>query len=118
MARAATTTDVFNAIAEPARREIVDLLAGCGPQAVGRLVNLLGLPQPAVSKHLGVLRAVGLVSVKRVGRSRVYQFEPRELKAVHDWTATFERFWTSQLRRLKEMAEKESRRRGADVTGG
>jgi DNA-binding transcriptional ArsR family regulator len=105
MARAPTTADVFNAIAEPRRRQILDLLAAMGPVAVGVIVASLGLPQPAVSKHLGVLREVGLVSVEKQGQSRVYQLNAQEIKAVHDWTRTFERFWTHHLDRIKQRAE-------------
>ena len=105
MARAATTADVFNAIAEPRRREIVDLLAR-GEQVVGKLVARLRIPQPAVSKHLGVLRKVGLVSVSRQGQQRLYRLNPKELKPVHDWVKSFEDFWTHQLDRIKERAEK------------
>lgn len=108
MARSPTTSDVFNAIAEPRRRQIVELLAKRGPHQVGSLVSLLGLPQPAVSKHLGVLRAVGLVSVTRVGQTRVYRLEADELKTVHDWAKMFERFWTHQLDRIKQRAEREA----------
>src|SRR4051794_40133579 len=106
MPRAATTTDAFNAIAEPRRREIVDLLARRGTLAVGALVAALNLPQPAVSKHLGVLRAVGIVSVSREGRQRMYQLEAAELKQVHDWVKRFEHFWSHQLDRIKERAER------------
>jgi len=117
MARAATTTDVFNAIAEPRRREIIELLAKRGPHQVGSLVALLGLPQPAVSKHLGVLRAVGLVSVVKSGQHRVYQLEATELKTVHDWAKAFERFWSHQLDRIRQRAENESeRRRNRDIS--
>ncbi|MBX3390448.1 MAG: helix-turn-helix transcriptional regulator [Phycisphaeraceae bacterium] len=108
MARSPTTSDVFNAIAEPRRRQIVELLARRGPHQVGSLVDLLGLPQPAVSKHLGVLRAVGLVSVTRVGQHRVYKLEAAELKTVHDWAQAFEHFWTHQLDRIKLKAEREA----------
>ena len=80
MARAATTTDVFNAIAEPRRRQIIEVLARRGALAVGALVVTLGLPQPAVSKHLGVLRKVGIVSVTQQGQQRLYQLEAKELK--------------------------------------
>jgi len=111
MPRAATTTDVFNAIAEPRRREIMELLAKRGPHQVGSLVALLGLPQPAVSKHLGVLRAVGLVSVVKSGQHRVYQLEAKELKSVHDWAKAFERFWDHQVDRIKLRAEREAERR-------
>jgi DNA-binding transcriptional ArsR family regulator len=105
MARAATTSDVFNAIAEPRRREIVALLAGRGELAVGDLVQSLGIPQPAVSKHLGVLRTVRLVSVNRRGRSRLYRLNARELKVVHDWVKNYERFWNNQFNRIKARAE-------------
>jgi DNA-binding transcriptional ArsR family regulator len=110
MARAATTSDVFNAIAESRRREIIDLLAGGGEQAVGDLVRTLRLSQPAVSKHLGVLRRVRLVSASRRGRSRVYRLHPDRLKPVHDWTKNFERFWTHHLSRIKARAEQHARR--------
>ena len=111
MARAATTTDVFNAIAEPRRRQIIEILAKRGALAVGALVVALGLPQPAVSKHLGVLREVGVVSVGKSGRQRVYRLNPLELKSVHDWAKTFENFWRHQLDRIKQRAEEEARKR-------
>jgi len=105
MSRAATTSDVFNAIAEPRRRQIIDLLAGRGALAVGALVMMLGLPQPAVSKHLGVLRKVGIVSVTKVGQQRLYSLDAKELKTVHDWAKQFEQHWSHQLDRIKERAE-------------
>jgi len=105
MARAATTSDVFNAIAEQRRREIVDLLALGAERDVTELVLKLGLPQPAVSKHLGVLRKVGVVAVHKAGQRRLYRLNPRELKPVHDWIQNFERFWTDQLASIKEAAE-------------
>src|SRR5450755_2528925 len=108
MARAATTSDVFNAIAEPRRREIVDLLALRAERDVTELVLKLGLPQPAVSKHLSVLRKVGLVGVHKAGRRRVYRLNPQELKPVHDWMQNFERFWTRHLDSIKEAAEKKA----------
>ncbi|HVX10448.1 MAG TPA: metalloregulator ArsR/SmtB family transcription factor [Pirellulales bacterium] len=111
MSRAATTSDVFNAIAEPRRREIVALLATGTPRAVGELVEATGLAQPAVSKHLAVLRAVGLVSVQRAGKSRLYALNPAELKPVHDWVKPFERFWTDQLDRIKQRAERKAKER-------
>jgi DNA-binding transcriptional ArsR family regulator len=111
MARPASTSDVFSAIAEPRRRQIVELLAKRGPHQVGSLVALLGLPQPAVSKHLGVLRAVGLVSVVKSGQHRVYQLEAKELKTVHDWAKAFEHFWGHQVDRIKQRAEREAERR-------
>jgi DNA-binding transcriptional ArsR family regulator len=109
MARAATTSDVFNAIAEPRRRQIVELLARRGALAVGALVAALGLPQPAVSKHLAVLHEVGVVSAMRDGRQRVYRLEPGELKRVYEWVSKFERLWTHQLDRVKERAERKAR---------
>ena len=109
MPRAATTTDVFNAIAEPRRREIVDLLARRGSLTVGSLVGTLGLPQPAVSKHLGVLRKVGVVTVTKQGQQRVYSLEAERLKTVHDWVKAFEGLWSHQLDRIKERAERKAR---------
>ena len=115
MPRAATTTDVFNAIAEPRRREIIDLLRGGQPRSVNDLVASLRLAQPAVSKHLGVLRKVGLVSVTRHGQQRLYRLEAEQLKAVHDWVKTFERFWSHQLDRIKARAELRAREAAAAV---
>jgi len=113
MARAATTSDVFNAIAEPRRREIVDLLA-LGPERdVTDIVLNLGLPQPAVSKHLGVLRKVGVVDVHKAGQRRLYRLNPQELKPVHDWIRNFERFWTDHLDSIKEAAELKAKQRAA-----
>lgn len=106
MSRAATTSDVFNAIAEPRRREIVSLLSDGKAQTVNELVAAMRLAQPAVSKHLGVLREVGIVSVQKVGKSRLYSLNPVELKIVHDWVKPFERFWSQQLDRIKERAER------------
>jgi DNA-binding transcriptional ArsR family regulator len=111
MPRARTTTDVFNAIAEPRRRQIVELLARRGALAVGTLVVTLGLPQPAVSKHLGVLRKVGVVVVVKQGKQRVYSLEAEKLKIVHDWVKTFEALWGHQLDRIKERAEHRARDR-------
>lgn len=101
--------DPFSAIAEPKRRDILCLLATHGALAVGALVLALSLPQPAVSKHLAVLREAGLVSVAKQGQHRVYSLNAAQLKAVHDWTATFERFWDHQLDRLKALAEQKAR---------
>lgn len=109
MARAATTSDVFNAIAEPRRRQIIDRLAQRGELSVGELVHSVRLPQPAVSKHLGVLRRVRVVSVVKRGRSRVYRLNAHELKPVHDWIKTFDRFWTDQVSRIKARAEQKAR---------
>ena len=109
MPRAPTTADVFNAIAEPRRRKIVELLARRGALTVGTLVAMLGLPQPAVSKHLGVLRKVGVVAVTKQGKQRVYNLEAEKLKTVHDWVKAFEELWGHQLDRIKERAEQRAR---------
>ncbi len=106
MPRAATTTDVFNAIAEPRRREIIDLLVDGDEHAVGEIVHALRMPQPSVSKHLGVLRKVGIVSVTTRGQLRLYRLDPKELKPVHDWVKKYERFWAHHLDRIKERAER------------
>jgi DNA-binding transcriptional ArsR family regulator len=116
MPRAPTTTDVFSAIAEPRRREIVEILANRGPLTVGALVVALGLPQPAVSKHLGVLRTVGVVSVTKDGRQRKYQLQPQELKRVHDWAKKFEHFWSHQLDRIQERAERKAKEQSHEST--
>ena len=104
MARAATTSDPFNAVAEPRRRQILTFLAADERQ-VGEIVIAVGLDQPSVSKHLGVLRRVGLVRVRRNGRHRLYRTNAAALKPMHEWTETFERFWRHQLERVKERAE-------------
>jgi DNA-binding transcriptional ArsR family regulator len=106
MPRAATTTDVFNAIAEPRRREIIDLLVDGDEHAVGEIVHALRMPQPSVSKHLGVLRKVGIVSVTTRGQLRLYRLDPKELKPVHDWVRKYERFWAHHLDRIKQAAER------------
>src|SRR5690242_10021925 len=108
MARAATTADVFNAIAEPRRRQIIELLARRGAVAVGALVMTLGLPQPSVSKHLGVLRKVGIVGVVKQGKQRVYSLDAGKLKTVHEWVKSFESLWSDQLSRIKERAERKA----------
>ena len=96
MARAATTTDAFNAVAEPRRRQILDALAG-GERPVGELVHVLGLSQPLVSKHLRVLREVRAVEVRGVGRQRLYRVNGAALKPIHDWVAAYERTWSDRL---------------------
>jgi len=116
MPRARTTADVFNAIAEPRRREIVELLARRGALAVGTLVITMGLPQPAVSKHLGVLRKVGVVAVSKQGKQRVYSLQAEKLKSVHDWVKAFESLWTHQLDRIKELAERRAREQAGSPT--
>ena len=105
MARAATTTDVFNAIAEPRRREIIGMLSDGQDHAVGDVVLRLRMPQPTVSKHLGVLRKVGVVTVSKRGQMRLYRLNAKELKPVHDWVKVYERYWTHQLDRIKMRAE-------------
>jgi len=104
MPRAATTSDPFNAVAEPRRRQILTYLAGDERQ-VGEIVLAVGLDQPSVSKHLGVLRRVGLVHVRRNGRHRLYSTNAEAIRPVHEWTETFERYWRHQLNRIKERAE-------------
>lgn len=104
MARAATTSDVFNAIAEPRRRDILVFLAP-RERPVTDIVSELALDQPSVSKHLRVLRDVGLVRVRRSGRHQMYQTRAEGVKPLHDWAAFFERYWAHQLLRVKERAE-------------
>ncbi len=113
MPRAATTTDAFNAIAESRRRAVIDILMDGRAHAVGEVVQKLRMKQPAVSKHLGVLREVGIVTVRKQGQRRLYRLNAKELKPVHDWVKTYERFWTHQLYRIKEHAEREMRERSA-----
>jgi DNA-binding transcriptional ArsR family regulator len=108
MARAATTADVFNAIAEPRRREVIGVLSDGKEYAVGEVVVRLRMSQPAVSKHLSVLRKVGVVSVVKRGQYRMYRLNAVELKQVHDWVKTFERYWTHQLGQIKERAEQKA----------
>ena len=108
MARAATTTDAFNAVAEPRRREILDALAG-GELAVGDLTELLGLAQPQVSKHLRVLREVGLVDVRDDGRRRLYRVNAAPLRAVHDWVARYERLWNERFDLVEDVLDELTR---------
>jgi DNA-binding transcriptional ArsR family regulator len=104
MARAATTADAFNAVAEPRRRQIVDALAG-GERAVNDLVELLGLAQPQVSKHLRVLREVGVVDVRGDGRRRLYRLNGRALKPIHDWISNYEQLWEERFDALDDVLE-------------
>lgn len=99
MARAATTADAFNAVAEPRRRQILDALAG-GERPVNDLVELLGLAQPLVSKHLRVLREVGVVVVRDEGRQRLYRLNGIALKPIYDWVKDFELLWSERFARL------------------
>jgi DNA-binding transcriptional ArsR family regulator len=117
VARAATTSDAFNAVAEPRRRQIIDLLAG-GERPVNDLVQLLGVAQPQVSKHLRILREVGAVEVRDEGRRRVYRLNGHALKPIHDWVKSYERTWSDRFDALdavldelkQEEAEEHDRR--------
>ena len=117
MARAATTTDEFNAVAEPRRRQILDLLAD-GERPVNDLVQLLGLAQPQVSKHLKVLREVGAVDVRDSGRQRLYRLNGHALKPIHDWVKSYERSWSERFDQLdvvlEELKQKEQGDGGSD----
>lgn len=110
MARAATTSDAFNAIAEPRRRQILSYLAS-HERPVGEIVVALSLDQPSVSKHLGVLRNVGLVHMRRVGRHKLYRTNAEAIRPLHEWATTFERFWDHQLHRIKQRAEERAEQR-------
>ncbi len=114
MSRASTTQDAFNAVAEPKRRELLDAL-GPNELPVNELVDMLGWPQPMISKHLGVLKKVGLVSERRAGRQRLYRVNAEALKPIHDWVTPFERFWEESYERLDELLEKA--KRDADKRG-
>jgi DNA-binding transcriptional ArsR family regulator len=104
MARAATTADAFNAVAEPRRRQILDALAG-GERPVNELVGLLGIAQPQVSKHLRVLREVGAVDVRSDGRRRLYRLNGRALKPIHDWVQSYEQTWSERFDQLDAVLE-------------
>ncbi|WP_104042668.1 ArsR/SmtB family transcription factor [Arthrobacter sp. ZGTC412] len=104
MARAATTADTFNAVAEPRRREILDALAG-GERPVNELVDLLGMAQPHVSRHLRVLREVGAVVVRDEGRQRVYRLNPQALKPIHDWVSGYQHLWEERFDLLEGVAK-------------
>jgi DNA-binding transcriptional ArsR family regulator len=117
MARAATTADAFNAVAEPRRREILDALAG-GERPVNDLVRVLGIAQPQVSKHLRVLREVGAVDVREKGRQRLYRLNGQALKPIHDWVKNYERTWSVRFDEmdavLEELKQKEQGDGGSD----
>jgi DNA-binding transcriptional ArsR family regulator len=117
MARAATTADAFNAVAEPRRRQILDVLSS-GERPVNDLVRVLRLGQPLVSKHLRVLREVGLVDVRDRGRQRMYSLNSHPLKPIHDWVKTYERSWSQRFDRLdvvlEELKEMKEDNRGND----
>ncbi|MGP7996129.1 MAG: ArsR/SmtB family transcription factor [Streptosporangiaceae bacterium] len=118
MARAPTTTDAFNAVAEPRRRQILDLLAS-GERPVNDLAGQLGLAQPLVSKHLRVLREVGLVDVRDEGRQRLYRLNARPLKPIHDWVQGYQELWTGRFSRLdvvlEELKDMEDEDGGSDA---
>jgi len=107
MPRASTTSDAFNAVAEPRRRDILSFLAR-DERSVGDIVDALALEQPSVSKHLRVLKDVGLVHVRRDGRNMLYRTNAEAIRPLHEWTETFERFWRHQLQRVRERAEAKS----------
>ena len=117
MARAATTADAFNAVAEPRRRDILDLLAG-GEHAVNDLVHALGLGQPQVSKHLRVLREVGAVEVREDGRRRLYRLNGRALKPIHDWVKEYERSWSERFDELDVVLEDLKQKEQGDGDSG
>lgn len=115
MARSPTTLDPFSAVAEPKRRRVLEVLAAGDELPVNDIVGTLGWPQPMVSKHLGVLKEVGLVSVREDGRQRLYRINGEAMRPIYEWAKTFERFWARQLDRIKERAERkaaEARRAG------
>jgi DNA-binding transcriptional ArsR family regulator len=114
MARAATTTDVFNAIAEPRRRELLDELAA-GERSVSELVELLELAQPLVSKHLRVLREVGAVQVRDDGRRRLYSVDANALKPIHDWVSNYERMWSERFTALDTVLDELKREEQDDA---
>jgi DNA-binding transcriptional ArsR family regulator len=116
MARAATTTDAFNAVAEPRRRQIVDILAG-GERPVNDLVRLLGLAQPQVSKHLRVLREVEVVDVRDEGRHRLYRLNGHALKPIHDWVKQYERLWSERFERLDSVLDDLKQEEGGGGSG-
>lgn len=117
MARAATTTDAFNAVAEPRRRAILDVLAG-GELAVNDLVEALGLAQPQVSKHLKVLREVGLVAVREEGRRRLYRLDAAPLEPIHEWLQGYEELWTKRFEKLDGVLERMQAREGGEDADG
>ena len=109
MPRASTTSDAFNAVAEPRRRDILSFLV-TQERPVNDIVSSLGLPQPSVSKHLRVLLEVGLVDVRRDGRQMLYRTNAGAIRPLYEWTRTFERYWQHQLARIKERAEASERK--------
>ena len=116
MSRASTTSDAFNAVAEPRRRAILNLIAQ-DERAVGDIVASLGFEQPSVSKHLRVLHEVGLVSARRDGRRILYRTNADAIRPLHEWTSQFERFWQHQLDRVKQRAEERTKKTENDKKG-
>jgi DNA-binding transcriptional ArsR family regulator len=117
MARAATTSDAFNAVAEPRRRELLDVLA-TGERSVGEIVRALGLAQPQVSKHLRVLREVGAVEVREQGRQRVYRLNGQALRPIHDWVKNYEDLWSERFEQLDSVLEELKRQEEQDGSNG
>lgn len=117
MARAATTTDAFNAIAEPRRRQILDILAG-GERPVNDLVGILGVAQPQVSKHLRVLRQVGLVKVRDRGRQRMYRLDGIPLRPIHEWVKRYEETWNERFEAFDEVLDELKEKETEDRDGG
>ena len=113
MPRASTTSDAFNAVAEPRRRDILNFLA-LQERSVNEIVDSLSLEQPSVSKHLRVLKDVGLVNVRRDGRNMSYRTNADAIRPLHEWTQTFERFWRHQLNQIKELAERNATKKNPD----
>ena len=107
MARAATTSDAFNAVAEPRRRDILNYIA-MQERSVSEIVDALEMEQPSVSKHLKVLKEVGLVDVRREGRQMLYRVNGSAIRPLWEWTSTFERMWRHQLTKIKENAERKT----------
>jgi DNA-binding transcriptional ArsR family regulator len=116
MARAATTTDAFNAVAEPRRRQILDFLAA-GERPVNELVRKLGLAQPQVSKHLRVLREVGVVEVRSEGRQRLYRLNGRALRPIHDWVKQYEGSWSERFERMDVVLDDLKQKERGDGDG-
>ena len=109
MPRASSASDAFNAVAEPRRRAILEYLSA-EERAVGDIATAIGLGQPSVSKHLQVLRSVGLVDLRRDGKRVLYRTNAEALKTIHDWTSLFQQHWSGQLRRIREHAERKKER--------
>src|ERR1700761_157785 len=113
MPRASTTSDAFNAVAEPRRRDILNYLI-LQERSVNEIVDSLNIEQPSVSKHLRVLKDVGLVNVRRDGRNMFYRTNAEAIRPLHEWTRTFERFWQHQLNKIKELAERNATEKTPD----